>query len=99
MDPKNKFLKTGIGNLGVEEREVDADGDDLRVVFLSILRRPLLLPLLWPPSLLSVVTYALSVSELSEERLGCHCTSWHRLSNPWLTITAFFPVLVLCGDL
>ena len=58
---------------GVGEREVDGDGDNLLVVFLSILRRPLLLPLLWPP--LSVVAYALSMSELFEERLGCCCTS------------------------
>jgi hypothetical protein len=76
---------------GVGEREVDGDGDNLRVVFLSILQRPLLLPLLWPPSLLSVVAYALFVSELSEERLGCRCTSLRRLSNPWLTISAFSP--------
>ena len=81
------------------EREVDGDGDNSHIVLLSILRRPLLLPLLRPPSSLLVVTYALSVSELSEETLGCHCTSWHRLSNPWLTNTAFFSVLVLCGDL
>ena len=81
------------------EREVDGDGKDLRIVFLSILWWPLLLLLLWPPSLLSVVAYALSMSELSKERLGCHCTSWRRLSNPWLTIAAFLLVLVLCGDL
>jgi hypothetical protein len=76
---------------GVGEREVDGDGDNLRIVFLSILWRPLVLPLLWPPSLLSVVAYVLSVSELSEERLGCRCTSLRRLSNPWLTISAFSP--------
>jgi hypothetical protein len=55
----------------VGEREVDGDGDDLSIVFLSILWRPLLMPLLWPPSSLSVVAYALSVLELSEERLSC----------------------------
>jgi len=60
---------------GVGEQEVDGDGDNLLVVFLSILRQPLLLPLLWPPSSLLVVAYALSMSELSEERLGCCCTS------------------------
>ena len=56
---------------GEGEREVDGNGVDFRVVFLSDSRRPLLRPLLWPPSSLSVVAYALSVSELSEERLGC----------------------------
>ena len=44
---------------GEGEQEVDGDGIDLHVVFLSILRWPLILPLLWPPSLLSVVAYAL----------------------------------------
>ena len=63
----------------------------MRIVFLSILQRPLLLPLLWLLSLLSVVACALSVSELSKERLGCCCTSWRRRSNPWLTISAFSP--------
>ena len=79
---------------GVGKREVDGVGDNLCVVFLSIVRQPLLLPLFWPPSLLLVVAYALSVSELSEERLSCRCTSWRRLSNPWVTISAFSPGVV-----
>ena len=69
---------------------MDGDGD-LRSVFLSILRRPLLLPLLRPSSLLLVIAYALSMSELSEERLSCLCTSWRRLSIPWLAISAVSP--------
>jgi hypothetical protein len=75
---------------GVGGREVDGDGEFCGV-FLSILQRPLLLPLLRSLSLLLVIPYALSVSELSEERLGCCCTSWHRLSIPWLTISVVSP--------
>ena len=37
------------------------------------------------------VAYVLSVSVLSEKRLGCRCTSWRRLSNTWMTISAFLP--------
>ena len=80
----------------VGEQEVDGDSNGLRVVFLSINRRLLLLPRLllyfnMSTFSLSVVVYVLSVSELSEERFGCCCTSWRRLSNPWVTISALSP--------
>jgi hypothetical protein len=61
---------------GVGEREVDGYGD-LRIVFLAILQWPLLLYLPRSPSSLSDIH-----AELSEERLGCRCTSWLRLSTP-----------------
>jgi len=84
---------------GVGEREVDGDGN-LRIVFLSILRWPLLLPLLQPQSLLLVVAYALSVSKVSKERPGCSCTSLYRLSIPWLTIfTISLGTIALCQSL
>jgi len=89
FDRRRLLLRLFVGG-GVGEHEVDGDGD-LRIVFLAILQWPLLLHLPWSPSSLSNMAYALSMTELSEERLGCCCTSWLRLSIPWLTIFAFSP--------